>query len=182
LHDRQLALGALGAVEPGVALAAAEQLPELDDVLGPDGIRVRKDQQDRDPDGLDPLGPVVVGLVHLAGLAHHRLPVDVGVELRERRGRESPADGGGIARHLREGLPALGIVAVSAEGHGDRHQLLDQLRMPDRDLQCDAGAERIAHEAPLADAEVPEHGRDVVANASVDHGPALSVLEPWPRR
>ena len=47
--DRELAGGALGAVEPRVALAAAEQLPELDDVLGPDGVRVRKDQQRRRP-------------------------------------------------------------------------------------------------------------------------------------
>jgi hypothetical protein len=72
-HDGELARGPQGAIEPGIALAASERLPELDHVLGPDGVRVGEDQQCARPEGRHPLRIEAV-LSHRRGREHE--PVD----------------------------------------------------------------------------------------------------------
>ena len=53
-QDGELILGAGGAVESGVTLAAAEQLGELDDVFEIDGISIRENERRRPGAALTP--------------------------------------------------------------------------------------------------------------------------------
>ena len=69
-HDGELVRWPQRAVEPGIALAAAERLPELDHVLGPDAVGVGIDEERA---GLNPGDASVVLLdLELRGVADSR--------------------------------------------------------------------------------------------------------------
>src|SRR5690242_16555045 len=76
-QDSELANGTSGAVEAGVTLAAAEQAVELDDVRGADRIGVGRDEEYRQLEGGDLLGPVVVLAQERAELREEPAPIDM---------------------------------------------------------------------------------------------------------
>ena len=77
-HDCELVCGPQCAIDPGIAPAASQRLPELDHVFGPDRVSVGKDQQCASLNLGDVVAPVKGALGQLTDLAEELRPIDIG--------------------------------------------------------------------------------------------------------